>query len=107
METSDQTKIIVDLIQANMELTRLAQNIKDECATSMASYREELHSAKAMVNAYQERMSEMQKRIDRLQDKYDSLHDCYVRITEGVGRVAEKSIDSHGEGSKASVNVKI
>lgn len=107
MDTSDQTQIILDLIKANMELTRLAQNIKDECATSMASYREELHSAKAIVNAYHERIEEMQKRIDRLQEKYDSLHDCYVRITEGVGRVAEKSIDGHTEGSKASVNVRL
>ena len=94
----------MELIKANLELTKLIESVKQDSAIQISSYREELHSAKDRIKNYEAIITELQKRCARLQDKYDALHEKYDKMTENMQRFAEKSFESKG-GSKAEVKI--
>lgn len=94
----------MDLIKANLGLTKLVESVKQDSAIQISSYREELHSAKDRIENYETKISDLQKRCERLQEKYDALHEKYDKMTENMQRFAEKSFDSKA-GSKAEVKI--
>ena len=94
----------MELIKANLELTKLIESVKQDSAIQISSYREELHSAKDRIKNYEAIITELQKRCARLQEKYDALHEKYDKMTENMQRFAEKSFESKA-GSKAEVKI--
>lgn len=94
----------MELIKANLELTKLVESVKQDSAIQISSYREELHSAKDRIENYETIITELQKRCARLQEKYDALNEKYDKMIENMQRFAEKSFDSKA-GSKAEVKI--
>lgn len=96
-----------ELIKANIDLTHLIQSQKEEYLHMLASYREELHSAKAKIEAKDATIEDLRKRCDRLQEKYDKLHETYDKLLEKYEILAERSLDKTGPGSRADVKVNL
>lgn len=94
----------MELIKANLELTKLVESVKQDSVLQISSYREELHSAKDRIGNYETIITDLQKRCARLQDKYDALHEKYDKMNENMQRFAEKSLEK-SSGSSAEVKI--
>lgn len=88
---------IGELLTMNHDLINSLREARDESVNTTNSLREELHSAKAIIRAYEEKITDLQKRCERLQEKYDALHDKYDTLV--VSSVSKQS------GSKSEVKI--
>jgi len=88
---------ISELMSTNHDLINSLREAKDDSVRTTNSLREELHSAKAMIHAYEDKIIDLQKRCDRLQEKYDALHDKYDTLVVKSCNIKEGRSSSKSE----------
>jgi len=94
-----------DLIQANIELTKTMDKLRDNYINIISGLREQLHAAKQLHDTYEQRNQELQKKCNRLQDKLDRTQEKYYALVDKYDRLAEKSISSGSSNANIKVTV--
>lgn len=93
------------LIQANIELTKAIDKLRDNYSSIIFSLREELNSAKHLHQSDAQQNKELQKKCDRLQEKLDRSREEYYSLVDKYDRIVEKSVNTGISSTNVKVNV--